>query len=98
MARTELDELAVNLVGDGNSPNLFFISRNNEDGQTATVITVTHDYNVAYSAWKMLATRCPSLCPTLEDREHGTIASIDRDEETGRLVEHNDCNAFGFYI
>lgn len=93
--KTKLDQLAVNLVGDGKAPNLFFVSRLAEstDDTMSIVITITRDLRVAYAQWDALASRCPSLLPSLEDRVHGVLASIERNEDTGRLERHDGARA-----
>lgn len=96
--KTKLDQLATNLVGDGQAPNLFFVSRLAEstDETVSTVLTITADFGVAYRQWLSLSGRCPSLLPMLEDRVHGVLASVDRNEDTGRLECRDDTTRNGF--
>lgn len=92
LARTELDALATVLVGDGKSPNFFFVST------SQGVQTVSRDFRVAYEQWRTLADGSPSLLPMLEDRKTGVIASVDRENEdgTGRLVWNDSSIPFKF--
>ena len=63
-----LNELATEIVGDGKSPNLFFVTLK---GNT---ITVTTDFNLAYRQWRRLAMehgKSGEAC--LEDRKWGEI-------------------------
>lgn len=87
-----LEELARNMVGDGESPNLFFVS------DCGAIITITRDFQVAYSEWKKLAFRSPRLPCMLEDRKTGVICDVDKDEysKDGRLILRDDSYHFGF--
>ena len=88
----ELDSLARNLVGDDKSPNLFFVSFG-LGPQRFGVRLVTCDFDVAYSYWRAHAdTRFGESL--LEDRQHGTLASVEYDEETREYVEQDDTRTF----
>lgn len=74
-----LDKLARDLVGDGRAPNLFFVSLEGRG-----VITVTENGHAAHQEWFMLACgveHSRRLLPQLEDRLHGTVASVKQDED-----------------
>jgi hypothetical protein len=63
----QLDMAARDLVGDGKSPNLFFVS---VDGK---VRTITSEFDIAYDLWRSLR----GSEATLEDRKHGVLASVE---------------------
>lgn len=97
MNRTELDTLATKLVGDGKSPNLFFVSalaEGSTNEEESIVLTVTNEIGVAYNHWRKLASSCPSRMPMLEDRQYGVMASVDRNEDTGQLEVNEDSGQF----
>jgi len=50
-----LEQLARDTVGDGKSPNLFFVSIE------GVIITVTRSFNVAYAEWKDLPRNSSAL-------------------------------------
>lgn len=77
----ELEELATNTVGDGKSPNLFFVS------QEGAIITVTRSFATAYNEWKALN---PRIVSALEDRLWGVICITDHDEENGNALYRRD--------
>lgn len=64
----ELEKLAAEMIGDGQKPNLFFVSK--FDNDTHGCIAVTPDFDIAYEIWKKLPTNCETA---LEDRMYGTI-------------------------
>jgi hypothetical protein len=68
-----LEDMARDMVGDGKSPNLFFVT------DRGAVVSVNRDFDVAYSQWQDLE-RAGAEC-ALEDRKTGTIASRTPDEE-----------------
>jgi hypothetical protein len=80
-AYERLNQLASELVGDGKSPNLYFVS---QDGR---VLTVTTERRVAYLHWCDLA-RTRIAC-SLEDREAGMLCSVEPGAD-GRLERHDD--------
>jgi hypothetical protein len=82
---SQLEAAARDLVGDGANPNLFFVT---VDG---VVVSITRDATYAYNEWRNLK-RAGNICG-LEDRKHGTIASRDKDDETGLIVVIDDFNA-----
>lgn len=91
LARTELDALATQLVGDGKAPNMFFVSLEGRG-----VITVTQDAHRAYNEWKRLAMQSKRLQPTLEDRVHGVLASVEPmdDENDTKLGVYDNFRDF----
>lgn len=66
MSKSVLDKLASDLVGDGEEPNLFFVSL---DGK---VKMVTSEFTQAYKYWKDISYFCDQET-TLEDRGMGVI-------------------------
>lgn len=75
---SELDKLATKLVGDGLSPNLYFVS----DGSAVKLVTT--DKFAAASAWRKLARRRPLRESALEDRHNGVLADVSpEDDEPG---------------
>ena len=82
-AYERLNQLAQELVGDDKSPNIYFVT---QDGR---VLTVTTDRRTAYLQWRQLASTRPRIECALEDREHGIVCSVERDEG-GRLQARDD--------
>lgn len=77
----ELDDLARRLVGDGRTPDLFFVT---DDGH---VVAVYSQFLRAYGHWRDLAARTPRRECALENRTYGVIASVDpRSETDARLI------------
>jgi hypothetical protein len=87
-----LDALARELVGDGQSSNLFFVTKH------GIVQTVSSEFGVAYEAYYTLRRQLPRIECALEDRQNGTLASFgpDDDNTPGRWIESDDTRAFGF--
>lgn len=78
----QLQELATEIIGDGKSPELFFVT---EEG---IVTTVSRNFEVAYKAWKALDRTAESA---LESRKIGTLASVEPAEEgSSTLVRIDD--------
>lgn len=65
-----LEEMARTMVGDGQSPNLYFETL---DGN---VVTVTASEIVALLEWRELTTLRPLRECVVEDRQTGTICSV----------------------
>jgi hypothetical protein len=63
----DLDDLAVNLVGDGKEPNLYFVSVLNGEGSVIAILT---DQNAAMTTALSLGEDYPVL---VEDRLNGEI-------------------------
>lgn len=93
----ELDALATEMVGDGQKPNVFFVTNKGK------VTTITRHFETAHREWIKFATqRVESM---LEDRQTGVIASagiepvFDHDgNDTGREAWRtlDDSTHFGF--
>ena len=81
----ELERMASKMIGDGKSPDLFFVT------QKGDVQLIAQDFRVAYRYWKSLPRNCES---SLESRGFGCIGSNEPDEETGLLVFHDDSEMF----
>jgi hypothetical protein len=83
----ELNELARNIVGDGKTPNIFFVS--NSDGH---VLLISPHFPTAYKYWQELPHNAER---TLEDRLWGTIASTEPISEGSKnLVTYDDSQSF----
>lgn len=74
----EFEEMATSMVGDGKSPNLFFV------GLKGKIITVTRDFETAYRQWQGLGR---SQETSLEDRKTGTIATVQPIEDGSEILE-----------
>jgi len=84
-----LENLATDIVGDGKSPNVFFVSTQ------GVIFMVTTDFEMAYAAWQEVSDP-PHVETALEDRQTGVIASVGPDEENGdRLTVQDDSGRFG---
>lgn len=85
----ELEALASNLIGDGQSPNLYFVT------DQGVVVTVTRSLEVAHAEWKELARRLPRVECALEDRKTGVLASVEPEsnEEGAKLRVFDDVRA-----
>jgi hypothetical protein len=78
----EVEAIARKVVGDGKSPNLFFVS------QEGVILTVTRDFELAYQQWRALPRNVETA---LEDRKNGVIADTGPVEEgSKRLVTTDD--------
>lgn len=84
-----LQKLASELVGDGKSPDLFFVT---DEGVT---VTVTRSFDTAYQEWQSLSSRYPRIESALENRTFGVIASVEPDEDgSKRLIIIDDSDTF----
>lgn len=80
------EALARNMVGDGKSPNLFFVSIG------GTNVMITRDFNAAYHAWRAIPRHIESA---LEDRKWGTVCSNEPEEDgSSKLVVTDDSRSF----
>lgn len=64
---TELNNLARDMVGDGKSPDVFFVT------ERGNVILITTKFDLAYAAWQELAER--RIVSSLENRTYGFICA-----------------------
>ena len=81
----QLNALASEMVGDGKSPNLFFVTVKGNVVLTAT------DFAQAYGYWKSLARGYPKRIETmLEDRKVGIIASAGMERGYGTQLRSED--------
>jgi hypothetical protein len=79
----QLEKLACEVIGDGGSPNLYFVT---ESGRG--VILVSRDFDAAYDCWRFLPR---SIETTLEDRKIGVICSTEPEEDDSKkLVTRDD--------
>jgi len=81
-AYDRLNQLASELVGDGKSPNLYFVTVD------ARVQTVTTDRRTAYLHWHQLASTGVLAC-ALEDRETGVVCLVEAGPD-GQLQRTDD--------
>lgn len=77
-----LETLARDVIGDAQSPNLYFVT------DRGKVQTVTTDYPTARDHYNRLAHRLPRMECALEDRGYGCIADVAPSSDTpgARLV------------
>lgn len=77
-----LQSLASDMVGDGKSPNLYFVT----DG--GVTVTVTRNRELALREWRELAKRFPRVECALEDRKTGVLCSVapESDAPGARLI------------
>lgn len=79
-----LNDLPVNMVGDGGSPNVFFVSLE------GNVLLISLDFNVSYHFWRLISSK-RDKDTTLEDRQHGVLASVEPEEEgSDKLIRIDD--------
>lgn len=86
----ELESLARSMVGDGKTPDLFFVG--DENG----VICVETNALRAYGRWKDLARRSPRRECLLENRTFGVVASVEprADDKDSPLIVIDDYRLF----
>ena len=88
-----LEELARDMVGDGGSPNVFFVCTFEGKRKSRGVIMITRDFQYAYECWSKLSRRNHES--TLEDRKWGVICSVEPEVEGGKkLIIIDDNQAF----
>ena len=87
----ELQTLSADMIGDGKSPNLFFV---NDQGVT---VTITRDFDIAYAEWRKLAYFSSGQECALEDRKFGCIASVERGENNRKDII-DDSRVFNQHI
>jgi len=67
-----LEKIPREMVGDGKSPNVYFVSTLKNG-----VVLITRDWELAYNYWRGLP---DEVQPSLEDRQTGVLCSVDPDE------------------
>jgi hypothetical protein len=78
----QLDKLASELVADGKTPNLFFVT------VKADCLLATRDFDLAYAYWRQLPRDVETM---LEDRLIGVICSTEPVEEhSTKLITYDD--------
>ena len=82
-----LEKLSQTMVGDGKTPNVFFVSIK------GAIHLITTDFNVAYDYWRNLARNQRNDQPALEDRRWGTICDFGLND-TCHLVMCDDSHSF----
>lgn len=77
-----LEGLASQLIGDGQTPNLFFVTI------AGNVQLITREFDTAYDYWRFLPRNIET---TLEDRLTGVICSTEPIEDgSTKLVTYDD--------
>jgi hypothetical protein len=76
-----LEELARTMVGDGKSPDLFFVTVG------GNVVMISREYRPAYACWKRHASASPLYECALENRQIGVIASVQPEEDDDKRLE-----------
>lgn len=83
-----LNQMARDMVGDGERPDVFFVSIN------GNVTTVTSSFRTAYEEW-LRVSRTKKVETSLEDRVFGVIASVEpEDEGSSRLIRIDSSKEF----
>lgn len=82
----QLEATARDMVGDGGTPNLFFVTLH------GTVIMIARDGEAAHDYWVSLTRRNRCEC-ALEDRQNGVICMAGTDE-AGRWEYFDDFYRF----
>ena len=82
----ELEELARAMVGDGQAPNVFFVT------DQGVVTLVSTSYHAAYAAWGTLRDRVPMQECALEDRLTGILASVEPEDDDSDILHVIDDN------
>lgn len=91
MKRIEaLEAIARDMVGDGQTPDVFFVS---DEGR---IVAIETDAQRAYDRWRELAARSPRKESALENRTYGVLASVEPkdDSPNARLVVLDDFQGF----
>jgi len=83
-----LQTLKAQLVGDGKSPELFFVTRE------GSVVTITRDFETALHDWQRIANSLPRVACALEDRLFGCIASVGGPSQDGGRPTTNEAEMF----
>ena len=77
----ELNKLATEMVGDGQSPNLFFVSCK------GNILLVTTEFDTAYDYWRFMPRDVETM---LEDRLNGVLASTESIEDGSTILRTYD--------
>lgn len=91
MKRIEaLEALARDMVGDGEKPDVFFVT---DEGR---VVAIETDARRAYDRWRELAQRLPRKESALENRTYGVLASVEPEDDSpsARLIVMDDFHDF----
>lgn len=70
-----LEELARRFVGDGKTPDVFFVT------DRGIVATVSTDFPTAYFAWESVKNSYPPRECALENRTWGVVCSVEPAED-----------------
>lgn len=82
----QLEALASDMIGDGQTPDVFFVTRE------GNVILVTTDFDLAYDQWRQLPRTRES---SLENRTWGCICTVEPKSDTSkRLIVIDDSAGF----
>lgn len=86
----QLEELASEMIGDGGSPDVFFVSLK------GNIVLITIEFEEAYQKWR--ESRWGRLgChqeSTLESRQYGVICFVEPEEDSQKLVVHDDSEEY----
>lgn len=82
----QLEALASDMIGDGQTPDVFFVTRK------GNVILVTTEFDVAYERWEQLPRNQES---SLENRTWGCICTVEPEsDDSKRLIVVDDSYSF----
>lgn len=80
------------MIGDGKTPDLFFVSSFEGGRKSRGVILITRSFELAYTVWSNMPRTHES---SLEGRRFGTICSVEpKDDDDKRLVRIDDSATF----
>jgi hypothetical protein len=83
-----LDQMARDMVGDGERPDVFFVS------VAGNIATVTSSFKTAYEEWVRVSWKA-KIETALEDRLFGVIASVEpEDDGNARLIRIDSSKDF----
>lgn len=84
-----MQEMPVNMVGDGKNPNVFFVS------DQGVIVTITRNFGIAYKEWRRLSQRLPLVESCLEDRQYGVICDVcPVEDDSPKLTTRDDSGSF----
>lgn len=85
MDEKTLNQMAIDMVGDGKGPNMYFVSNAAGD-----IVTASQSFEIAYAHWRQLSQARPRHECALEDRVHGVLACVQPDEKETQLIILDD--------
>lgn len=87
----QLEALAREMVGDGGTPNLFFVSI------SGVIVLISRDGSTAHEYWRALVqSSCRFMSCMLEDRKNGVLCSREPADDNGgnRWITTDDFEQF----